>query len=109
MIRRLALILLLCGLAAPVRAAQPIQAVVSPGGVAAWLVEDHANPMIAVSLLFRGGAADDPAGKEGLAHFASGMLDEGAGDLDSQAFQDRLDGLNVSLSFSASRDVFSAR
>jgi zinc protease len=110
MIRRLVLLLLLLGFAAsPAQAAQKTEGVVSPGGVTAWLVEDHANPLIAVSLLFRGGAADDPAGKEGLAHFASGMLDEGAGEMDSRAFQDRLDALNVSFGFSASQDVFSGR
>ncbi len=110
MIRRLILALVLLALtAAPAAAAQKTQVVTGKSGVTAWLVEDHANPLIAVSLLFRGGAADDPAGREGLAHFASGMLDEGAGELDSQAFQDRLDALNVSLGFSASRDVFSGR
>ena len=42
----------------------------------------HANPLIAMRFAFQGGAAQDPAGKEGLAHFVSGMMDEGAGDLD---------------------------
>ena len=108
MIRRWLLPILLCLLVAPVtRAAQPTQVVVSPGGITAWLVEDHANPMISVSLVFRGGAAADPANRTGRSTLVSGMLDEGAGEIDSRAFQDRLDALNVSLGFSAARDSFS--
>src|SRR3546814_5987214 len=37
----------------------------------------------------------------------SGLLDEGAGDLDSRAFQQRLADLSISLSFDASLDSFS--
>jgi zinc protease len=84
-----------------------IQRVVSPGGIEAWLIEDHANPILSVRLIFRGGAALDPVGKEGLAGMASGLLDEGAGDLDSMTFQRRLEDLSVGLSFSAGFDSFS--
>ena len=63
-----------------------IERVVSADGIEAWLVEDHSIPVISLSLLFPGGAALDPAGKEGLASMASSLLDEGAGDLDSGAF-----------------------
>ena len=38
---------------------------------------------------FRGGAAQDPAGKAGVATLLAGLLDEGAGDLDCQAFHAR--------------------
>jgi zinc protease len=89
----------------PAAAATEIQRVVS-AGLEAWLVEDHATPVISVSLAFRGGAALDPPGKEGLAHLATTMLDEGAGDLDSQAFQRRLDDLAIDLSFDVDRDAF---
>ena len=84
-----------------------IQRVVSPGGIEAWLIEDHANPILSVRLIFRGGATLDPVGKEGLAGMASGLLDEGAGDLDSMTFQRRLEDLSVGLSFSAGFDSFS--
>jgi zinc protease len=77
------------------------------GDVEAWLVEDHTNPLIAVRIVFRGGAAADPSGKEGLARMTAGLLDEGAGDLDSQAFQKRLNELAVELSFSAGLDTLS--
>ncbi len=80
---------------------------VRAGSVEAWLVEDHSNPLITVQIAFRGGAATDPAGKEGLARMAAGLLDEGAGDLDAQAFQRRLHELAIELSFSAGLDTVS--
>ncbi len=89
----------------PARAVQ-VQRVVSPGGIEAWLVEDHSNPIISLDLAFRGGAALDPEGKEGLANMTSGLIDEGAGDLDSQAFQGKLQDLSISLSFPAGLDNF---
>ncbi len=82
-----------------------IQRVTSPGGIEAWLVESHANPLIAIRFAFRGGASQDPAGKEGLAYFVSGMIDEGAGSFDSVAFQERAQGLAMRMDFDAGRDV----
>lgn len=82
-----------------------IKRVKSPGGIEAWLVESHDNPLIAMRFAFRGGAAQDPVGKDGLAYFVSGMMDEGAGDLDSVEFQDRLQSLAMRMDFDASRDV----
>ena len=90
----------------PARATE-IQEVRSPGGITAWLVEEPSIPMLAVEVYFRGGASLDPVGKEGLANLLSGLLDEGAGDLDSQAFQARLEELAISLSYTAGRDGFS--
>jgi len=90
-------------------AAFDIQRVVGPGGIEAWLIEDHTNPVIAMRFAFRGGAALDPEGKEGLAEMVSGLLDEGAGPLDSQAFQRRLADLAITLRFDADRDFFGGR
>ena len=83
-----------------------IQRVDSPRGIEAWLVEDHSVPLVAMSFAFRGGASQDPDGKPGVANMLSGLLDEGAGDLDSAAFQARLDALSIGLSFDAGRDTF---
>lgn len=83
-----------------------IQRVVSPGGIEAWLVEEHTVPLIAVNFAFQGGSAQDPEGKAGLANLLSTMLDEGAGDLDSEAFQNRIQDLSIRLSFEDSRDGF---
>ena len=106
--RKLIPVLLLLLLACPAAAAVKIQEVRTPGGLLAWLVRDPAVPLIAVEFAFRsGGAALDPEGRQGLANFASGLLDEGAGELDSLAFQTRLEELAVKLDFSADRDEFS--
>jgi zinc protease len=87
--------------------AMNIQKVVSPKGITAWLVEDHTLPLIAMQFGFRGGSAQDPAGKQGLSYFVSGMLDEGAGDIPSEAFQEKLQDLAIQMSFDAHRDVMS--
>jgi zinc protease len=86
-----------------------VQRVVSPQGIEAWLVEDHTNPILSMRFAFRGGSALDPSGKEGLARMVSALLDEGAGSLDSQAFQRKLEDLSVQLSFNTGRDTFSGR
>jgi zinc protease len=102
----IALGILVFAAATPARAVE-VQRVVSPGGIEAWLMEDHTLPIIALSFSLPGGAATDPAGKEGLANMVSGLLDEGAGDLDSQTFRRRLEDQSISLGFSASQDTFS--
>ncbi len=84
-----------------------IKEVVSSKGIKAWLVEDHTNPIITVNISFRGGSALDPVGKEGLANLISATLDEGAGDIKSQAFQQKLEDLAISLSFDSRLDSFS--
>ena len=78
---------------------------VTADGIEAWLVEDHSNPIIAVDFAFRGGAALDPPGKEGLAGFTMSLLDEGAGDLSSAAFQSQLEDHSIALRFDAERDA----
>lgn len=84
-----------------------IQNVTSNSGVSAWLVEDHSVPVIALQFSFKGmGAAGDPADKQGLARLASNTMDEGAGSLDSQAFQKALQDKVIDLRFNASRDNF---
>ena len=97
---------LICGASAN---ALTIEKVVSPSGIEAWLVEDHKNPIIAADFSFPAGTATDPQGKEGLASMVSGLLDEGAGDMDAQAFQGRLEDLAVALTFSTDEDNFSGR
>ena len=58
---------------------------------------------------FGGGAAQDPAGKAGATTLLAGLLDEGAGDLDSQAFQQALDEKAIEISFHNERDHLGGR
>jgi len=102
------LLLVTAWFAAPaVHAAAKIEQVRSPGGITAWLVHEPSVPVISVSFDFRAGGLYDAAGKKGTANMVSGLLDEGAGDLDSLAFQQRLEELAVRLSFDSGRDSFS--
>ncbi|MEQ9815768.1 MAG: pitrilysin family protein [Azospirillaceae bacterium] len=89
-----------------VASAAEVQRVVSPGGIEAWLVESHDVPVIAVSFAFRGGNSQDRDGLEGTANLLSLLLDEGAGELDSTAFQDQLNRYAIDLSFDDGRDEF---
>ena len=86
--------------------ATEIQRVRSPGGIEAWLVEDGSVPVISFRFAFRGGAALDPPGKAGLANMVSALIDEGADDLDSQAFQEALDDIVASVGFNAGAGRF---
>ncbi|MEM8853865.1 MAG: pitrilysin family protein [Pseudomonadota bacterium] len=82
-----------------------IEEVTSPGGITAWLVSDDTVPVVAVDVAFaNAGASQDPDQKAGRANLMAALLDEGAGDLDSVAFQTVLQDKAVRLSFTATRD-----
>ncbi len=81
-----------------------ITPVTSPGGIRAWLVEDHRRPIITIMVRFPRGSVADPAGREGLVHLAAGLFDEGAGDLASDAFRASLEEQSISLGFTARRE-----
>lgn len=98
------LLMLALLVSAPAQAAVKIQEVVSPGGIKAWLVEDYTVPLVTLRFAFDGGSTQDPAGKEGLANLMTALFDEGAGDMDSDAFQIRLDDAGAEMGFSESRD-----
>lgn len=103
--RRAALVFgLWAGLALPALATT-IERVISPGGIEAWLVQEPSLPLIAMEFAFRGGSSQDPAGKPGLAHMLTTLLDEGAGELDSRAFGERLETKAIELRFVAGRDT----
>jgi zinc protease len=97
---------LLVAAAAPA-AATKIDRVVSPGGIEIWLVQEPTVPLIAMDFAFRGGASQDPADKAGVASMVAGLIDEGAGDLTSRTFHERLEAKAIEVSFSATRDYFS--
>ena len=102
-------ILVLSPLTAGLVLAVEIERVKSSGGIEAWLVRDHTNPIISMRFAFRGGSALDPENLGGLASMAASLLDEGAGDIDSQAFQSTLEDLVISLRFDTRRDALGGR
>ena len=105
MIRLLTLLALLA--ASPVRAAVDIQEVTSPGGITAWLVQDDTIPFVALDIRFQGGTSLDAPGKRGATYLMTGLLEEGAGDLDSREFATRVETLAARFGFDASVDSVS--
>jgi zinc protease len=82
-----------------------VQEIESPGGIKAWLVEEHRVPLVAIKLAFMGGGAQDPKGKEGLGAMVADLLTEGAGDLPERAFKVKLSELGTRLTASGGRDA----
>jgi zinc protease len=62
--------------------------------------------MMAMRFAFEGGSSQDPTGNEGLANFLSAMLDEGAGDLTSREFQERMEEISMRMRYEDSKDAF---
>ena len=104
MVRTLALMGALICLALPLRAAVAIQEVTSPGGIKAWLVENHDIPFTALNIRFKGGTSLDASGKRGAVNLMTALIEEGAGDMDSQAFAAARDGMAAEFGFSSDSD-----
>lgn len=100
---RLAVALALTVLALPAQALE-IQDVTSPGGIRAWLVEDHSIPFTALEIRFEGGTALDAPDKRGAVNLMAALIEEGTGDLDAQAFANARDGLGAEMQFRAGQD-----
>ena len=105
-VRRLLVAAVLLGFAAAPAGATAIERVVSPGGIEAWLVRQPSVPLVALDFAMTGGANDDPADKAGVAHLVASTIDEGAGELDANAYHQRLEDNAIELSFTANRDYF---
>lgn len=103
MMLRLAAALILFAL--PLRAEVEIKEVTSPGGITAWLVEEHELPFTALEIRFKGGTSVDHPGKRGAVNLMTGLIEEGAGDLDAQGFATARDDLAATFSFRANTDA----
>lgn len=88
-------------------AAQTIDVVKTESGLTAWLISDETVPIITMRFLFKNGATLDPEGREGTAELLTTLFDEGAGEMDSRAFQRTLQDLSMGLGFNAGRDSLS--
>lgn len=81
-----------------------IKEITTPLGIKAWLVEDKSTPVVALSFSFSGGTATDPAGQAGITDLMAGLLTDGAGPMNAQAFRQRQEDAAASLGFNASLD-----
>ncbi len=91
-------------LAPTARAAVEIREVTSPGGITAWLVEERSIPILAVEILFAGGASLDDPDRRGAINLMTGLLEEGAGERDARAFAAEVEALAARFRFDVSND-----
>ncbi len=94
-------------IALPAWAEINIEEVTSPGGITAWLVEDHSIPFAALELRFRGGTSLDDPDKRGAVYLMSGLIEEGAGDMDARTYARELESLAASFTYNAGDDSVS--
>ena len=81
-----------------------IQQFTTPGGVSVWLVEEPSIPILSLRMAWTAGETNDPEGLEGLTNAMVYHMNEGAGELDAQAFFKRMEELNMSFSCGASNE-----
>ena len=89
----------------PLRAEVDITPVETPGGFTAWLVQEDSIPFVALDITFRGGASIEDPEQAGAVNLMTGLLGEGAGDLDAQAYAEARESLAARISFSSGRDA----
>ncbi|WP_209835227.1 pitrilysin family protein [Ruegeria sp. HKCCE3926] len=105
--KRFVATLIACLVALPALAEIEIEEVTSPGGIKAWLVEDHSIPFTALELRFRGGTSLDDPDKRGAVNLMSGLIEEGAGDMDARTYARELEALAASFRYNAGDDSVS--
>lgn len=100
---RAAIALFFAVLAVPAHAID-IQEVTSPGGIKAWLVEDHSIPFVSLSLDFKGGASLDDPKKRGAINLMTATLEEGAGKRNATEFAQAVEALGANFGFDVGDD-----
>lgn len=81
-----------------------VRAIRSPGGIDAWLLEDHTLPILSLRFGFRGGPTLDPPDRAGTARLLADLLGEGAGPFDGPAFRRALGEKGIRLFFDVTGD-----
>lgn len=81
-----------------------IQVVEASGGYSAWLVSEPAIPIVSINMAWSGGETSDPEGLTGATGLMTYMMNEGAGELDSNAYATRMEELNMSFGCTSGDD-----
>lgn len=77
------------------------------GNVQAYLLEEHANPIVSLSLAFQNaGVAHEPENKLGLTTMLAEMLTAGGADYDAKAFKDLCAEYGIKIDFATTADHF---
>lgn len=87
-LRGLALSALLLSAAAPLRAEQAVTGFTLNNGLEVVVIEDHRAPVVVQMVWYRVGAADEPVGKSGIAHFLEHLMFKGTDDIGPGEFSD---------------------
>ena len=82
----------------------PFQEVVLANGMRLVLIENHAQPVLSVTLTVPAGGVYDPVGKEGLASMVAQLLTKGAGSRSADEIAATIEGVGGSLNAGAGRD-----
>ena len=91
----------------PLYAELNIQELTSQNGTKFWLAQEKSIPFVSLEIRFRGGTSMDDNKTRGAVSFMTAMLEEGAGELDTQAFSKARDSIAASFNFDVSRDSLS--
>ena len=94
-------------LAIPATAGVTIDEFKTDGGLTVWHVQEDSIPFVALELRFQGGASLDAEGKRGAINLMTGLIEEGAAELDARAFAKARDGLAASFSYAVYDDTLS--
>ncbi|MEQ9258974.1 MAG: pitrilysin family protein [Roseovarius sp.] len=84
-----------------------IEEITTPGGIEAWLVEDHSIPFVALELRFRGGTSLDEPDALGSVSLMTSLLEEGTGQLDSRGFTREMEAIAADFNYSSHDDAVS--
>ncbi|MBA4750051.1 MAG: insulinase family protein [Alphaproteobacteria bacterium] len=99
-----AMVMACCAWSTPSAAQVSVAALTSGSGITFWFAEDHSVPVLSLVMSFRAGSAEAPAEKVAVASMLPDILLEGAGDLDTKAFHERLQTLGITISAGSDDD-----
>lgn len=88
--RKILLAAAFCGAAAPV-AAGPVSSFQLKNGLEVVVIEDHRAPVAVQMMWYRVGAADEPPGHSGIAHFFEHLMFKATDDLKPGEFSDTVE------------------
>lgn len=101
----LALLLAVSAPAGNGASALTIEALETPGGVTAWLAEDHHSPVVALRFAFLGGSAGEEREKAGITRVLARLLARGGSGPDRSAFPEQAQRIGLRVNFQAGRDA----
>ncbi len=82
----------------------PLQKGTLSNGLPLWLVEQHRNPQVVLSIVLQSGSFLDPAGKSGTASLTAELLESGTASRDALAISESVEFIGATLGFRSGAD-----